>query len=371
MRVLLVAPRYAPSTGGVETHVREIARRLPGLGIDAQVLTTDATGLLPAEDEIDGVRVRRVRAWPTGRDWLAAPGLAPAIRAARPDLVHVHSFQTLVAPVAMAVAAAGRVPALLTAHSGGRRAGIGRALPAIQLTLLAPFLRRPGAVLAVSAFESRLLARRLRIPARSIPVVPNGADLPAADPSVVVDPDLLVSIGRLEPYKGHERAIHALAARRGRGLASRLLVLGAGPDRDRLLGVAAELGVADRVEITALPGDARHALADRLASAACVLVLSAYESQGIAAWEALGLRRPLVVADGSALAELVAAGAAEGVPIDRRAGDAALDAQTIDAAIDRAIATRTDRPRVHVPTWDGTALRLAALYRARLEGDRG
>lgn len=354
MRVLLVAPRFQPFVGGVETHVREVARRLPGLGIEAVVLTTDETGRLPREEVVAGITVRRVRAWPTGRDWMAAPGLPAAIRAAHPDLVHLHSFQTLVAPVVLATAAASRLPYVVTFHSGGLRTGFARGLPAAQVIGMSPLLRRARALVAVSRFEAGGVARRLGVAPRRIRVIPNGADLPVPTPGIDVEPGLLLSIGRLEPYKGHDRAIAAAAALVHRGADVRLRILGAGPDARRLLGLAAELGIADRVAITSIPGTDRQAYADELAAAACVLVLSRFESQGIAAWEAASLGRPLVVAAASALAELVEAGAAVGVA----AGDGGPE---IADAVERARGAG-DSLTVLAPTWDGCAADLAALY---------
>jgi hypothetical protein len=80
MRVLVVTPRYVPQMGGVENHVREVARRLRERA-DITILTTDNSGALSPTESIDGVPVMRVRAWPRGSDYHIAPGLRRAIRA--------------------------------------------------------------------------------------------------------------------------------------------------------------------------------------------------------------------------------------------------------------------------------------------------
>lgn len=61
------------------------------------------------------------------------------------------------------------------------------------------------------------------------------------------EPMLLV-VGRLSPPKGYDDALRALALLRARGLAPRLVMVGDGPERDRLQALAAELGVAPQVE---------------------------------------------------------------------------------------------------------------------------
>ncbi len=354
MRALLVTPRYAPSTGGVETHVRELAQRLPGLGVDVSVLTTDDSGRLAPSEAVAGVPVDRVRAWPPDRDWLAAPGLVGRIRAADADVIHIHSYQTFVAPLALAAAVTSGRPTVLTFHSGGSSVGLRNAVRPIQTIALSPLLRRMDALVAVSRFEARLFAGRLRIPTARIRVVPNGSDLPAPSPDVRVEPGRIVSVGRLERYKGHERAVEAFAIIAARDPAAHLLILGAGPGRDAIDDTARQLGVADRVEIRSIPGTDRQAYVDLLASAAVVAVLSGYESHGIAAWEAAGLGRPLVVTEATALAELVEIGAAVGVAPD---ADASLVASAIDEAMRAGVRRRPDPP-----TWDDTARAVAAIY---------
>ncbi len=61
MKVLLASDLFAPSLGGTERHVEDLARRLVGAGHEAVVAT-----LTPGPDSTaDGVPVRRVRGWST------------------------------------------------------------------------------------------------------------------------------------------------------------------------------------------------------------------------------------------------------------------------------------------------------------------
>src|SRR5437588_11412647 len=78
LNILMVATRYFPYIGGIETHVYEVSRRLAGRGIGITVLTTvphNSDASLSAEEVIEGVRVIRVRAWPAQRDY----GIPPQI----------------------------------------------------------------------------------------------------------------------------------------------------------------------------------------------------------------------------------------------------------------------------------------------------
>ena len=66
----MVTPRFLPESGGVERHVDLVASRLVRLGVDVTVITSDRSGVLAPLEEREGVTVRRVRAYPRGRDWL-------------------------------------------------------------------------------------------------------------------------------------------------------------------------------------------------------------------------------------------------------------------------------------------------------------
>lgn len=100
------------------------------------------------------------------------------------------------------------------------------------------------------------------------------------------DGHLVISPGRLEWEKGHHDVIRAIAAiRRGQvpvddGVAEglRLLIIGSGPERDRLRRHAEELGVGQAVEISSAPYDEMPALY-RPASA---MVLASVPSSGCA-----------------------------------------------------------------------------------------
>jgi glycosyltransferase involved in cell wall biosynthesis len=359
LRVLLVAQRFAPSTGGVETHVLELARRLPRHGIEVSVLTADESGDLPAEEVIDGVPVRRVRGRPKGRDWLIAPGLPGAIRAVDADIVHVHSYQTFVPPVALATSLASRRKTLLTFHSGGHSSGWRSAIRPLQTLALSPLLRHADALIGVSRFEAELFARRLRLPTRRVQVIPNGSDLPSPSAGVQTVPGLIVSTGRLETYKGHGPVIEAVARLAAQDPAIRLKILGSGPDEASLRARAERLGIADRVTIESIPGTQRQRYVDQIAAAECVVILSAYEAHSIGAWETARLGRPLVVTQSTGLAELVESGHAVGVA-------PGASPSVVAAAIRDAIAAGP-RTGVVLPTWDDVAARTAALYRELMQ----
>jgi len=362
LRLAVATARYFPYMGGVETHVFEVCRRLTENDVEVTVLTADPSRGLPAVETVDGVQIRRVSAWPARRDYYFAPGIYRAIRQGRWDLVHVQGCHTLVAPLAMLAAKRAGIPYLVTFHTGGHSSRLRHALRGAQWTALAPLLRGADRLIGVSQFEAELFRRRLHLPAGRFTVVPNGAELPQPDPDPGEAPatgPLIVSLGRLERYKGHQRALAALPALRERLPGARLLILGSGPYERELRKQALALGVAGAVEIAAIPPAERGRLAATLQRAGLVTLLSEYEAHPVAVMEALALGRPVLVADTSGLHELAEHGLARAVPL-----------QIAPAALAEVMAEQLARPGaapIALPTWDGCARRLLALYHDVLE----
>jgi glycogen(starch) synthase len=217
----------------------------------------------------------------------------------------------------------------------------------------------------VSRFERDRFAGVLGVERGRFDVIPNGSDLPAqagaADgaepPNAAEAPDagdpLLVSLGRLERYKGHQRVLAALPAIVERRPGARLRIAGAGPYEQELRDLAAGLGLADRVDIGPVPRDQLGSLLDR---ADLVLLLSEYEAHPVAVMEALARRRRVLVADTSGLSELAAQELVRAIDVD--SAPAAV-ADAVVAELDRAAPSTTP----HVPTWDETVDALEAIYR--------
>jgi glycosyltransferase involved in cell wall biosynthesis len=359
LRVLVVTARFLPLVGGTEIHTYETTRRFARAGHDVTVLTANPAGALPAEEWSDGVHVLRVPCWPARADYYLAPHLARVITGGGWDLMHCQGAHTLVPPLAMLAAMRAKIPYVVTFHSGGHSSRLRTRLRGVQHEVLRPLLARAERLIGVSCFEAEFFRARLRLPRERFVVIPNGAHLPEA-PVVETAPGngpLIVSVGRLERYKGHQRVIAALPHVLAHRPDARLRIVGSGPFESALRQLARELGVADQVEIGALPASDRTGMATILAEASLVTLLSEYESQGIAVMEAIQLKRPVLVTDASALHELVERGLAGKVPV-----------QSTPRQVAAAILEQFDRPLippdVTMPTWDDCAGQLLNLYQA-------
>lgn len=99
-----------------------------------------------------------------------------------------------------------------------------------------------------------------------------------------------VSVGRLSPEKNHERLIRAFGLVHERHPDARLLIVGAGPLKDRLKAQIGAAGLADAVTLT---GAYQNPFAI-MAAADCFVLSSVYEGQPMVLLEAAVCRLPIV-----------------------------------------------------------------------------
>ncbi|MGH6716989.1 MAG: glycosyltransferase family 4 protein [Bradyrhizobium sp.] len=361
MRILMVAARYQPFMGGIETHIHEVGPRLVAHGHSVEVLTTDPWRTLPVEEEVGAMRVRRVPAWPKGLDLYVAPAVHAEVRRGDWDVVHFQGYNTFVAPIGMIAAIQCGIPFVLTFHSGGHSSRLRNAIRPVQHALLRPLVARAARLIGVSEFEADFFSATMGVPRERFIVVPNGAEMPAASPGVEVDPHLVVSVGRLERYKGHHRVIAALPELIRRVPDARLRVVGTGPYEAELRRLVAALGLDDRVTIAAIPGSERQGMADLVASAGLVVLFSEYEAHPVAIVEAVSLRRPVLVSDTSGLRELADKGLCRAVACDATS-------QEMAGAMAEEISIRRKLPDVVLPDWEACAQALSEVYRDVLAG---
>lgn len=309
---------------GVEVQVLVLHRLVPpraafarGAGAAASALrSTLAEPHRQTHDGIDVTYVRyvspgRARAYHSWGAW-AAPALALALRRLRRSfefqLVHAHNA----VPAADAVRRARLgVPLVTSVHGGdvlytaprseaGRRAVL-RGLGGSDLVLA----------------NSQGIAELARdYGARQTQVVHLGADLDAhradsapaltlANRSSSAPAPTLVTVGHLVARKRHADVLRALAVLSDRHPTLRYLVIGDGPERPALEGLAAQLGVSERVELCGQLAPA-EAL-DRMRACTLLAMPSTEEAFGVAYVEAMAAGLPAIGCRGEPGPEEIAA----------------------------------------------------------------
>lgn len=364
--VLYVSARYPPFVGGTEIHTAEVATRMAARGHSVDVLTTAFQPLPTGSVTHDGVTVTSVRARPADYDVYLAPSVYRWIASRRWDVVHCQGYHTMVAPLAMAAAIASHQNLVVTFHSGGHSSIVRRALRPAQRAVLRPLLRRTARLIGVSEFETEFFRHHLQLPKEQFATVTNGvsSDFFGLDGESPQRGTTLCSVGRLQRYKGHHRVIAALPEVRRLIPDVRLRIVGDGPYRRELVELARRLGVGDIVDFIVVDPARRREMAEVFRSSDLVTLLSDYESQGVVGLEALAVGRPLLVADGTALAELGRYGNVSIVPPH-------VDGRDLGWLIAQKLQRGMEHTPNLVPMWEQTVDELSAIYEEVVgSGDR-
>jgi glycosyltransferase involved in cell wall biosynthesis len=345
MKILFITHRYPPQTGGIETHVREIAVRLAERGHDVSVFTADSETGVPSRETVDDVSIRRFQSVTVNNSFHFAPQLALAIRGTDADIVHAHNYHSF--PLLFAAVGVGDEQFVVTTHYHGQSQ---RRVWDSLLSLYRPLgrwaVKQADRVIAVSDWERDKLHTDLGINAT---VIPNGVSTDRFDNIDTIDRarPYLLTVGRLEEYKGVQHIIRAM-----RLLSSYdLLVVGSGQHQTRLKEIAIEQGVSDRVSFLGYIDD--DDLAKLYVNAEVYLSMSETEAYGMTIAEALAAGTPCVVRCAAALQDWT--------QHDGTVGVSTVSPESIQQAVQTA--TKLDRPTLENRSWDDiTAKLLDVVY---------
>lgn len=376
-RVALIAHDLAPRLGGMETVARALAKELLARGLEVRVYTTRRLGAGdPAASGLpEGVVLPLFRPRPRpGRIDLEADLLATVDQALRDEPDVVHLCHAGLAPWVPSLQAS--LPAVVTVSVHGN-------------DLLAPWvhhgeseesyeikqvegLRAAAGVFAVSEFSAALARSRGARGASGpsdVRVLPNGVDVArfapgrrgpreralAARLGLAPGDEVVLTVARLAPRKGHATVVRALALLARERPRLRFVYTGASDALQAELGaLAAELGVASRVVAAGrVPEEdlpALYRLADVFALLADAPAPRDVEGFGVALLEAAATGVPQVASRSGGIPEAVDDGrtgllvppgdaAAAALAIARVLGEPGLAAALSERSRSRAVAS--------------------------------
>ncbi len=262
LRVLHIVLSLHP--GGAERLVIELARRLRP-AVEPAICCLDEAGTWADELRGAGVPVHVLGRRPGFHPSLGFR-LATLAREWGADLLHAHQY-TPFCYGAIATMRAPRLGLVVTEH--GR---LTDAPPSFKRRLANSVLsRRPAAVVAVS-HELRGFMADEDYEAARLRVIHNGIDV-GPDPSpdarraaraalgVAEDTVVVGSVARFDAVKNLPALVEAFARMRAAAPDTRLVLVGDGPERERIAERTRALRVADAVTFTGLRDDARAVMA--------------------------------------------------------------------------------------------------------------
>jgi glycosyltransferase involved in cell wall biosynthesis len=299
MRILRVSYRVPPEPGGKERHVECLTREQLRRGHEV-TLAFRRGNVVP-----EGATSLPIRSTVLSRslalksDVLAfAAEVARALRSASPvDLVHLHGDHVEALVLGPACRRLG-IPLVLTVHG---------TLARRHQRLARRAFSDIGAFIGIGSRTAGDLVHRGADP-RRILVASSGIDLEAISrlaPASAREPDLIVSVGSLEPVKNHALLIQAVQALRPSHSGLRLLIIGDGPELGRLrqlAGTGSEVEFAGQLHRDEVYRHVQRAQAFVLASRR---LTGKGEGVPTAALEALALGTPVIVSSDALLDPVV------------------------------------------------------------------
>ena len=345
MRVAMLSYHTCPlatlggkDTGGMNVYVRDLTRQLGEMGVQVDVFTRSQDEHVPhvLHDLGYGNRVVHIPAGPEEpiakeemakhlNDFvLGVRGFAES-KGLKYDLIHSHYWMSGVA--AGELKNGWKAPVIHMFHTlGVMKQRVARAGEAVEggyrLDGERYVMRIADKIIAATPAELAQLQWLYQADTRKIVVIPPGVDLRRFYP---IPPDeakefigippcdqVLLYVGRIEPLKGIDVLIHAIALLREQGVRVCLSVIGGDSEDDsdaisaemaRLQAVREDSGMDDMVFF--LGKKSQDTLPYYYSASEAVVVPSHYESFGMVALEAMACGTPVVASQVGGLAFLI------------------------------------------------------------------
>lgn len=292
--------------GGIERNLTDLVART-GRELEHEICCIRRAGALAAPLEALGARVHNLGA-PSGRTLSLVPQLVRFCRKLSPDIVHARNWGAIEAVFAARIA---RVPLVIYGEHGPRGwSGLRRTAGRRAVAAAA------DVVVAVSDALRDYLCEKVRVPSEKITVIRNGVDAERFRPrsdrgrlrrarGLAPEALLIGGVGRLHPVKNYDTLIAAFEDVASHHPGSRLVLVGDGPERERLHGEICARSLVSRAWITGLRDD----VADWLAMMDVFAHVSFAEGLSNAILQAMAVGLPVVATALAANREVVIDGA--------------------------------------------------------------
>jgi glycosyltransferase involved in cell wall biosynthesis len=305
MKVLHITSRYFPNIGGVELFTQELCERLAAKGLKVTVYSLDFNERSCKKELINGVLVRRYK--PLFGNPLFIPSISffNDLRKEGKAILHLHNIQNLF-PLLLSLAKTRNQQLVIQPHYHrfGQTPMWNIFFSLYKVVIPKIVLNRARIVIANSKYEMSILIKDFD--SKNIKLVPEGLSL-AELRSVKLKPkypESILYVGGLRAYKRVDSLMEAFKIIMNlEKKPMKLIIVGDGPDINRLKDLAKNLGIEKSVEWKR--NLSRSQLLSEYSQAKVLVSLSSLESFSRVVYEAYEVGLPIVVADKEVFSDLV------------------------------------------------------------------
>jgi glycosyltransferase involved in cell wall biosynthesis len=323
--------------GGIETHVKEIAKRLSLQGNNIRILSTSSSCAKPYKIEIGGTKFETFHSYAPYETYYFSMPLYHALKSEKCAILHIHGIQDF-STLAGLLSKKPESKLFVTVHSG---------LPATCLTsffdrfyfdFLRRLLNKADKIIGVSLIDLEAIGLDMSNPKnkRKMAIIPNGVDFSTFTTnhelprSVQTDSRFILSVGRLEEYKGHDSVIGSFSKLKMLSSDNRdlkLVIVGSGKHKEKFKKRVKQLHIEEEVQF--LSGLSREELVGLYQKCELFILLSKYESQGISVVDAIAAGKPTLISSNSALKHFVQKNCCVDIPFPFRTEEIAEKMQNV------------------------------------------
>jgi len=310
MRIAVITGRYWPYRGGVERVVKEVYERLAKIGYEVTVYATTTSYKLYRLlrfFKLNAVTVKNylVPVLP-GIHGIPSPNMLLDMLREQYDLLHIHNIHSLNTIIGYLVSALKKDSILIVSpyYHGKGHSKFTRMLWTLYTPLVKKTLELAKVITVNSISQKNLLIEHFNLGPRKVYLVyhdgVNVEEIGKAKP-LNVDGKIILYVGRLVNYKNVHLGIIVL---KYLPRDFKYVIIGEGPLKDKLIRLAKECGVEDRVILLGYQPD--EIVWRWLKTASVLLQLSNVESFCMTCIEALAAGTPVVANnDGFGLKETI------------------------------------------------------------------
>ena len=324
MKIAMFTDSYFPTVDGVVVSLTTTSQELKRQGHEVVVFAPEPTGgvLGKVPDRVIWLPAFGFREYETYRSALFPSGIVSLIKSEQPDIIHSHgiSFMGIQALIASRQT---KIRNVLTYHTLLHEAANHYAPPILPVDVMVraawiyqrSFLRRPHAVITpTTAIMEELKGYGIR--ARRWEVIATGVDCERFSPRIsgksvrqkysLEGHKVILTVGRIAKEKNLELLLAGFKEFIKREKSAKLLIVGMGPAMEEYKRMSRDMGLEGDVLFTGFIPD--EELSSYYAACDAFAIASKFETQGIAAVEAMASGKPVAGMRSKALPEIIKEG---------------------------------------------------------------